>query len=368
METARDTARLPDPLLIPYFEAADDDTARRLLEALVASHADPVVRGVLGRHFEGEQGAAAGKAREAERLHAQAMLLLGARLRGLRRAAPRDGEPRPADPAEAEILHDLRAHAAQVAQETYQAWVRRRYPRRMRLRNRLRYLLSHDPRFDLKEEPGTLVCSLTSGGGLPGLTDGPGSIPAGAAKLARVASDYEIPASDLSRLASQALAKAGGPLDLERLADLVIEKCGLSEPIDRLPVAAALDREGGADVAGLDPADRRDVLRRLWDEILLLPRLQRAVVLLNLKDGDGHGVIGLLPATGIAGIRRIATAIGQSAERFAAMWKELPLDDPAIANGLGVTRAQVTHLRKSAIQRIARRLQIAPPGAGRERA
>jgi hypothetical protein len=80
--------------------------------------------------------------------------------------------------------------------------------------------------------------------------------------------------------------------------------------------------------------------------------------LLNLKDpGTGAGCITLFPVTGIASVRQIAAALELTAEEFAAIWNELPLEDARIAELLGLTRQQVINARKSGRERLARRLR-----------
>ena len=82
-------------------------------------------------------------------------------------------------------------------------------------------------------------------------------------------------------------------------------------------------------------------------EIRQLPPRQCAALLLNLKDAQGRGVIALFPLERIATMREIAAALGMPAERFAALWNDLPIEDLAIAELLAVTRQQVINLRKS---------------------
>ena len=103
--------------------------------------------------------------------------------------------------------------------------------------------------------------------------------------------------------------------------------------------------------------ERRTYLSSLWEEIRQLPARQAAALILNLRDGQRRGVVALLPLTGVATMREIARAIGMPAERFAAIWNRLPLEDAAIAELLGVSRQQVINLRKSARERLARRMR-----------
>jgi hypothetical protein len=102
-------------------------------------------------------------------------------------------------------------------------------------------------------------------------------------------------------------------------------------------------------------------VQRLWAEICLLPQRQRTALLLNLRDMQGGECIGLFPLAGVT-IRQSAQVLGISAERFAETWNELPLDDMTIAEQLGITRQQVINLRKSARERLARRMEAFEAG------
>ena len=102
---------------------------------------------------------------------------------------------------------------------------------------------------------------------------------------------------------------------------------------------------------------RGSYLGKLWSEICELPENQRAALLLNLKDSQGGGGVSLFQMTRVAAVPQIAQALCIAPEELAHMWAELPLDDLTIANRLGVTRQQVINLRKSARERLARRMR-----------
>jgi hypothetical protein len=89
----------------------------------------------------------------------------------------------------------------------------------------------------------------------------------------------------------------------------------------------------------------------------LLPLNQRAALLLNLKDAEGRGCIALFTVTNIATLRELAEALEMKAEILAELWNKLPLEDAKIAELLKLTRQQVINARKSARERLARRLR-----------
>jgi hypothetical protein len=99
----------------------------------------------------------------------------------------------------------------------------------------------------------------------------------------------------------------------------------------------------------------RETLGVLWAEVRELPATQRTALLLNLRDSEGHGVIELLPATGLASFADLALMLSMTPPELAAVWNHLPLEDAKIADLLGLTRQQVINLRKAARDRLARR-------------
>jgi hypothetical protein len=103
--------------------------------------------------------------------------------------------------------------------------------------------------------------------------------------------------------------------------------------------------------------EKRMFLQRLWEEVRQLPLNQRVALLLNLRDSQGRGCIALFPAAGIATVRELSETLGISSEELAELWSELPLEDASIAERLRLTRQQVINTRKSARERLKRRLK-----------
>jgi len=103
--------------------------------------------------------------------------------------------------------------------------------------------------------------------------------------------------------------------------------------------------------------ESHEFLRRAWDEIRELPLRQRTALLLNLKEEQGRGCIALLPLMGIATMTQIADVLEMPRAQLAELWHQLPLDDASIAARLQLTRQQVINLRKSARERLVRRMR-----------
>jgi DNA-directed RNA polymerase specialized sigma24 family protein len=233
-----------------------------------------------------------------------------------------------------------------VSTATYNAindHLRRRYPERARLKNRLRYLLMHDGELALWHGQAGLLCGMRRemGGTSPtGVTPRPGEL------SQQVLGRREEKAALLA-----IFARAGGSLALDDVMAILVEVWNVVETRSADPELLPFV---GAD-AELALEQRRD-LAALWGELLLLPPPQRTAVLLNLRDEDGGNALALVLLLGVASFDEAAAAAGLTPERLAELWSSLPLDDNSIAVQLGVSRQQVINLRSSGRRRLVRRM------------
>jgi hypothetical protein len=85
-------------------------------------------------------------------------------------------------------------------------------------------------------------------------------------------------------------------------------------------------------------------------------------LLLGLRDEHGSAIVSLLILLRIATFDELAAAVELSPEALTAIWDQLPLADMVIAGRLGLTRQQVINLRKSARERLGRRLPFLRDG------
>jgi predicted DNA-binding protein (UPF0251 family) len=92
-------------------------------------------------------------------------------------------------------------------------------------------------------------------------------------------------------------------------------------------------------------------------EVCQLPLLQRVALLLNLKEVQGGSAIFFIPHLGIADKTQLAAVLDLSEVDLAKLWDDLPLDDTGVAERLKITRQQVINLRKTARERLARRME-----------
>jgi hypothetical protein len=262
-------------------------------------------------------------------------------------------------------IRDARGLAATITYRVCYGWLRRRSPHRHAFRNRLQYLLTRQAGFALWT--GTADGSQLLVAGFAAWRDR-AHVPAGTLRdlsgderfLSQVgkfiADKQDV---KLGHFVKVIFDSVGGPVAFNDLLNVTLTVLQIRDE----PFAST---ESTQEMGGVHLSQTEDVgllvetrifLKRLWEEVCALPRGQRAALLLNLRDADGGGCLGLLPATGVATIRQIAEVLEIADERFAEMWQRLPLDDAAIAGLLDLTRQQVINLRKSARERLTRRLK-----------
>jgi DNA-directed RNA polymerase specialized sigma24 family protein len=329
---------MSDPLLAPFLEAPDDETAGRRLAAVLEEHVLPLLRRIAARKLRGVGGA--DPAADVEDVVGDASLVLCDRLGALR--APG-----------AVPIQSLADYAARVAFTACAHHVRRRHPERARLKSRLRYVLAHRPALALWAVDGL--------GSVCGLSAWRGRAPEGAAaralqELADAGEHVPEPAASAERLGRRVeslLGSVGGPVELEALV-------GALARLDRVEAPRPVPLDG---LASPEPSreatiDGRRAVERTWREIVELPVRQRLAMLLSLRDAGGASLLWVFPLLGIASIRRIAEVLGWPPEELADVWSRLPLDDHAIAARLECDRQQVINLRQAARKRLARRVAL----------
>ena len=326
-----------DALLEPLLTATTDEHADELLTQLIAGHAEPVIKGVIrfklrfNSHQETQRA-------EADDIHQDVMLQLVGQLQRFRKLP------------ETHPITDVRGMAAIIAHRTCARWMRRQFPERHALKNRLHYLLTRQRGFAIWDDDNAKS--------LAGFAVWQQQKKAAVRNLSDVVAHIR-KAQELAETVASIFDYAGGPIEFDELVTAVAAIQGISDqPVESLTE----DDDGGFDPATPDPdpawrIEKKMFLQRLWEELTQLPVNQRAALLLNLKDASGFGCITLFPAIGIATIRQLAGALELSAERLAELWNELPIEDTRIAELLGLTRQQVINARKSGRERLARRLK-----------
>jgi hypothetical protein len=309
-----------DPLLHDVLGGATEAAREAAITDLLATHVYWRVDRILGARFR--RSSLSGD--HQDDLRAEILLKLVSRLRRLARAP------------QTSPVHRFTDYVAVVTFNTFDDFVRRAFPERTKLRNRIRYVLRHDERFALWPRGEVLLCGLRE------WEDQPGPFRMDSDAMSVLGGD------DLGIVLEDLFEQASAPLELEWV-------------VSRLATAQLPSHDRGTFVRTLrapgEDLENLQSLEHLWSEIRTLPVKQRIALLLSARDTAGESVTRYLPTTGIATIRQIAEVLELEPLRFAELWPELPLEDERIAALLEMTRQQVINLRRSARDRLSRRLQ-----------
>jgi len=337
-----------DQLLRTFIEATDEEQADRCLASLIDEHAAPIVKEILGsslRFYLDNKGAAS--TQDASDLFNDIVANLLSRLRHIR-----------SDHLQGAIA-DFRGYIATTAYNACNLYLRQKYPRRSRLKNRLRYLLSHDAAFALwTNDLSGLTCGFAewrdkAAPATQKLFENIRQDPVEWSQTAGLSS-VGIDRAQLASLLHALFQSCGSPVKLDELVNIVADICREKDQPDE-----SLDTVMNLAAPSLDLEtilEQQHMLASLWQEVCQLPRRQCLALLLNFKDSRGHDLVSLLPYTRTATIEQIAEALDFPLAEFLRLWNKLPLDDATIAELLGATRQQVINLRKCARERLERRM------------
>jgi RNA polymerase sigma factor (sigma-70 family) len=352
----REAAHQIDAVLLPFVQAKDESVSQQLLAQLVVDHAEPIIRNIVRLKLRVSAGLSSDSrsAEDAEDMRSEVMLQLLSRLGELR------------ENPKVKYINNFQGYVAAITYSAWHEYLRRKHPQRHLLKNKLRYLLTHRDTFAVWEgDDRQLLCGFSGWANqktTPSATTRIKELTTGPEASERAGlSANDIQRWDLASLVAAVFRYLGSCVDLDDLVSLLAEWTGVSDQIPQ-----AFDDENAEDPLErvADPHElidtelqRRTYLRRLWSEIRELQPRQRSALLLNLRDADGGDVVSVLPVSGIATMSEIANALSMSTDELATFWNDLPLDDITIANQLSVTRQQVINLRKSARERLARRMR-----------
>jgi hypothetical protein len=348
-----------DALLLPYLRAEENAESETLLSQLIAEHAEPIIRNVIRSTLRVSLASKDGSYRNQNALEiaGDVCALLIAEVSTLKSNTG------------GKIIGNFRSYVAVTTYHACYEYLRREHPQRAQLKEKIRYLLTHQPAFALwGGEDKEWLCgfglwqgrregaSPRPGDALRQLRDSPQALTE--AGLLR-GGPHDAP---LAALLTAIFKWSGGPVyfndlitTVARLRRLDAQSSTHASAEEQFDGRQEQQPDPRADVAA--ELEQRLYLQKLWAEIGQLPLPQRAALLLNLRDAQGRDCIRLFQLTGTATLRHVAAALHVSAEELAELWNDLPLDDATIARRLGLTRQQVINLRKSARKRLARRMR-----------
>lgn len=339
-----------DTVLLPFLFAQTEAEAEDELTNLLENHIHPLVKNIINYKLRAYSNQAS--TYEAEDVYGEAVVNLFTHLSELRKGSQQD------------IIRNFRSYVAVTAYRAFYEYLRRKYPKRHSLKNKLRYFLRHQTGFALwEDENGELIAgfSLWENKKIRTATDRYIS------ELSEQLSKFEceLPngmaqGTSLHEILTAIFNKTGQPVELDSLVNIVASLLQIKEQFEVTEKnGQELSLSNFADTRLSDTAKKlgeRSYLSKLWDEIKQLSSKHCAALLLNLRDERQASALDLFLMTEIASFKEMATAMEQTEEWLAQVWNHLPLEDTLIAEHLGLNRQQVINLRKTARLRLARRM------------
>ncbi|MDP9194183.1 MAG: hypothetical protein M3P06_21000 [Acidobacteriota bacterium] len=315
-----------DPLLRPLIDAADNEEERRRVLDEILAQVRPVIQRVIRRQARSDRGI---RDQDTDDIAAIVTVRLVDRLQEV----PYDIET---------AIERLQDFAATLTYNAVYDFLRSRYPERTRLKNRIRHAVARDPRLATWTATAGIACGPASTKGAD----------LGAPSTIEIATPSRemLDRTNVGDAVYAIVIAARRPLLLDDVVRALAALWNVSD------AAAAADAEPDVEATQLLQAQHRQYLERLWREIRELKPAHRAALLLNLREEESGNAIALLVMVGIATIDEVADALGMTAERLGELWNNLPLDDLTIASMLGVSRQQVINYRRTAREKLARRL------------
>jgi RNA polymerase sigma factor (sigma-70 family) len=355
-----------DPLLLPFLQTTDEAEAQFLLDRLIESAA-PMIKKVTSWRQDPEDAFQ----ETAQRLIEQ--------LWGFK--------ANPDSKAISNYFHYVKVIASHVAK----GQLRDRHRRRRSLTDALRHVLKGSPHFELWEDENRgRLCGLaawrhqpvsfTRSARLSQLLDHPDVF----GELVSMGRDAQ--SLGHAELMNEIFQWVDHPIRYDDLVRIVCELKRVGEDAAVIWTGEDDERSMGEQLPDAGPrpdevAEWSEFLRRLWAEIEQLPVFQRIAYLLNFTAGECQLelflVYGVVSLRGIGAAlqltadqfermwpelrltdeeRRKAEALTSYDEKFALLWRSLPLTDLMIAKLLKTERQKVINLRKAAGARLSRRL------------
>jgi DNA-directed RNA polymerase specialized sigma24 family protein len=338
-----------DVLLLPFLDATSEKEEEVLLLQLLDEHVNPIVRQVLRYKLQSSfnQRERAFLNQDIEEAYYEIQLHVLERLRKFK-----------SDP-DSRSVNNLRGYVVTTARNACDEYLRKKFPQRRKLKDKIRYCLTSNSDFALWETGGREWLS-----GLAGWRTSTQLTPAGSNDVLLQTVVGKLHSVNAKRLELHELILAifklhGLPIELEQLTAIVAKLQGVEDhplmPFETIGNSSEPVPSYQANSATL--VEYHQLLEQLWSEIGQLPRRQRVALLCNLKNQEGINVITLFPAAGVATFEQIAEVLEVPVEEFESLWRKLPLDDLNLAEYLGITRQQVINLRRSARDRLMRRMK-----------
>lgn len=340
-----------DQLLLPYVESTNESDRQQRLDELLLRNAAPIIRLTLRRRlgFYVDQRGSNPHNQDAEDLYQEIMAKVVQSLR---------------DSSTATSIENFHQYVARIASNACNDVLRAKSPIRARLKNNLRYVLSHHPDFAIwKTEGETLTGfrvwrdsskSLSSERQLANVQETATNF-----RSERFPSE-NVKQVPLTRIVAELFLWTDGPVELDVFVNFVAAVFDIKdqphESVDDERNAYLEARAAASRLSSSSRLEEQALLHDLWQALKELSVEQRDVFCFGFEDESGRDFFTVVLEAEVVSFGELVNELGRSAETIMGLWSQMPMDDEAIAIELKTKRAQVQKWRFRALQRLKKGL------------
>jgi RNA polymerase sigma factor (sigma-70 family) len=338
-----------DNVLVPYFNADDDEQRQQHLDELLTLRAAPLIRGVLLRRlgfYVSAQGVNENN-QDAEDLYQEAMTRVVQELHQLQSSTGSD-------------IENFELYVSRLATNICIDFLRTKSPARTRLKYSLRDLLKRHTDFGTWEQEGEILCGFSSwrNTGKSPLSDQ--SNQDIEAELDSFNSiyfpDQDVRRAPVTRIVAELFDWIGGPVELDVLVHMVAHLLDIKdqqmESMDDPSLARRADYLPSSGRSSASHVEANELLTHLWRAVIQLPAQQRDSFALSFADEAGQDLFTVLRAAEIVNWDELAHGMGRSVAEVVRLRVLMPMDRAGVAKELRVSRENVYKWRFRAIRRL----------------
>ena len=261
-------------------------------------------------------------------------------------------------------IENLKQYVAGIASNACNDVLRTKSPARARLKNNLRFILSHHRDFVVWKMEDETLCGFRQ------WRDSSKS-PSSKTRLVDVEErlatfrSTRFPGENLKqvplpKIIAELFRWIDGPVELDVLVSIIAKLLEVKDyPVESVDDASLEYIETRIAENTLSTSSRLEeqaLLRRLWQELKELSTDQRDVFCFGFEDDSGRDLFTVLLEAEIVNFEQLARELGRSTETIVGLWSKMPMDDEGIAPELKTTRAQVHKWRFRGLRRLQKGL------------
>jgi hypothetical protein len=268
------------------------------------------------------------------------------------------------DSSTATSIENFHQYVARIASNACNDVLRAKSPARARLKNNLRYVLSHHPDFALWKSEGETLAGFSvwrdsskSRSSQRQLADLQETFTSFRSERFPNENVKQVP---LTRLVAELFLWTGSPIEIDLLVNIVAAVVEIKdqphESVDDERNAYLEAPVADSTLSSSSRLDEQALLHNLWHGLKELSVEQRYVFCFGFEDESGRDFFTVVLEAEVVSFGELVNELGRSPETIMSLWSQMPMDDDAIAIELKTKRTQVQKWRFRALQRLKKGL------------